>query len=710
MGFPGPAQSAQTSRVRPPNQNTSMYGSAGGSADKYTGELDPSKLAVIAPPSQPGNWRTAGGGTSAGGPGIPGGASGPAAPFQARAGVNTARPGVGPMKGRGFEDVKDEYGGDFEKFKGDRKAYRKRFQEGGDIYERQKAEDYAIYNANPQNEQDFAALLNSMGIYDEKENRRSRFRSLMADFRNEQVAGQNYQVDGSGRMLNVATSDKGADWEAIDPNLQGQLDRGFRGRLEDRLGINTMKGWIAQGRAGFDGRDPSTGLLYNDSQDGKTRTYFNDDGFIIDPQTGRATGHYMLGGSGNSPATPNPGGSATQPPAPGGYNPPTGPTGGPVGTPAGTAAFNPATGQVNAQPAAQRSGLSAPAPSAPTAPTASAAPQVAGRPMEQTPGGVGNTGEPSPYDTRQNPPRGGTSTAPTTGGSTAPTNTGGWTPPTMPGAPGSRVSYSHQGPSAQEQQFISLISDLARQLSGSSESLYNVGLPAYTSAIDFWQKLMNGDRAAMQGAVAPTAELLREQSQGLEGAITAGGQRGGGTEYGIDKVKQETAAAIAGLTVGQQKEAANQLMGGGLAGMSQASNTMGQAGSMYNGMLNYLGQDRQFGEQMALNADQFNANMDFNEWSKLGDWEQATAAMTLNKFLADRSFTEMVRQFDLNREFQVMDYKTQTDFRNKQWAQQQRQQAAQQRQAKGQGIAQLIMQGGMTAATMGLGTPGGYGR
>ena len=187
----------------------------------------------------------------------------------------------------------------------ERRAYRAQFAADSAHTQREEMENAAIYaaiRANPSilnNDAAFARVLNDLGIYNEKERGQSRFRSLDMARKGEHILGSNLQpVDGG--FADVATRDVNPD----SPTARGVVQRGTGLRvdsLEDQLaatlGFDRFGQWVERGETGMEGVDPVLGLYYNTNPDG-SRSYFNEQGFSIDPESGAVTGHYMLPGSG----------------------------------------------------------------------------------------------------------------------------------------------------------------------------------------------------------------------------------------------------------------------------------------------------------------------------------------------------------------------------------------------------------------------------
>jgi hypothetical protein len=227
----------------------------------------------------------------------------------------------------------------------------------------------------------------------------------------------------------------------------------------------------------------------------------------------------------------------------------------------------------------------------------------------------------------------------------------------------------------EERASLESITTIARQLGQRGDSLYNIGSGAYADAVKYFQALTKGNRGQITAAVAPTAELMREQGEGARAGIQAGLGRGGGRDLALSKVGQQTQGAIAGLTAGVQPGAATQLGQLGGQGVGQGLESSGAAVGAHGLVQSALTKARQFEEGLGESSRQFGAGLAENsrqfgtglaeqsrqfgaglaEQVRQGNmsWEQANRAMVLQERMFSSEFqlkvdgfTEGMRQFN----------------------------------------------------------------
>ena len=241
--------------------------------------------------------------------------------------------------------------------------------------------------------------------------------------------------------------------------------------------------------------------------------------------------------------------------------------------------------------------------------------------------------------------------------------------------PASYTPYQQQAMSPEEQKQLSAITALARQLEGQGTGLYGVGSQAYSDAIRYYQTLLKGNRAAMTAAVAPTAEMLREQGQAQLQTTASAVGRGGARDAALADVGRQTSAGIAELTRGVQPGAAQALSGAGLAGAQAGAGIQAAGGGFYQSALQSLTQHRQFEQGLGESSRQFGAGLteqsrqfgtglqesskqfaaQLAEQVRQGNmsWQQAQQGLALQGWLANEqmqqqwtSYYESIRQFN----------------------------------------------------------------
>lgn len=176
-------------------------------------------------------------------------------------------------------------------------------------------------------------------------------------------------------------------------------------------------------------------------------------------------------------------------------------------------------------------------------------------------------------------------------------------------APASYTPYQERDMTPEEKQQLAAITALARMLEGQGKGLYDVGSGAYAQAIKYYQTLLGGNRAAMTSAVAPSAEMIREQGRGAEERVRAGLGRSGAADTAIADLARTEAGQIAELTRGVQPGAAAALQAGGLAGAQTGGALQQAAGGFYEAARQALTQHRQFEEGLGESSRQFGAGL-----------------------------------------------------------------------------------------------------
>ncbi len=126
------------------------------------------------------------------------------------------------------------------------------------------------------------------------------------------------------------------------------------------------------------------------------------------------------------------------------------------------------------------------------------------------------------------------------------------------------------------------VSDLARLISGQGGGLYNIGSPAYTQALAYYQRLLGGDKAAMTEAVAPEAQALSEVYKGAGNSLEAGPLRGGARETATAELGRQKTGQIAGLIPQARQAAAGAAGQLGLAGATAGTSAETAGASLYN--------------------------------------------------------------------------------------------------------------------------------
>lgn len=205
---------------------------------------------------------------------------------------------IGANRGAGYNPAYWADKGGEDAFHASRRTYRARAQEGGDIYNRRQNAYATIAAARPRNQGELGQLLNSQGIYNQKEQHQALYRTITGDYNNN-ING-NYQYDtANGRKMNVGTSDVRASWEPMTADDYAFQNRGFYGRIDDEFGGNRFLGWAQHGKSGL--RQSPQGFWYNPGANGQYvgGTVYDNAGWAIDPRTGRRVGGGYMPGMGS---------------------------------------------------------------------------------------------------------------------------------------------------------------------------------------------------------------------------------------------------------------------------------------------------------------------------------------------------------------------------------------------------------------------------
>lgn len=100
---------------------------------------------------------------------------------------------------------------------------------------------------------------------------------------------------------------------------------------------------------------------------------------------------------------------------------------------------------------------------------------------------------------------------------------------------------------------------LQQQQLNLGRNLVGQGMTAWTPARDYWQTLLNGNPAAVQGAIGPISEQMRQQSaagiRNLASTMPAGGER----NLAVANASNQQYGDLARLYAGVQPQAASAL-------------------------------------------------------------------------------------------------------------------------------------------------------
>ena len=103
------------------------------------------------------------------------------------------------------------------------------------------------------------------------------------------------------------------------------------------------------------------------------------------------------------------------------------------------------------------------------------------------------------------------------------------------------------------------------------------GMQTLQAPIDFYNKLISGDPATMEQALAPTASLISQQYEGAKSATGEGMPAGGFRSTALANLPFAQAGQVGNAALGLQNTAAQQLgvLGGQQAGIGQGESSTG---------------------------------------------------------------------------------------------------------------------------------------
>lgn len=153
-----------------------------------------------------------------------------------------------------------------------------------------------------------------------------------------------------------------------------------------------------------------------------------------------------------------------------------------------------------------------------------------------------------------------------------------------------------------------------QQLMEQGKQNFGVGFPAMRSALNYYQTLLQGNRAAMSQAVAgPTAQLT-DLYRGAERNLDRQGVRGGSRDLAVAELGRDRTNQLAQLTTGVQPMAAANLGQLGSAATGMGSGPLAAAGSSYANMAQQGFQQRQYSNQAWGQAAQNVGGLAFDMW------------------------------------------------------------------------------------------------
>lgn len=150
---------------------------------------------------------------------------------------------------------------------------------------------------------------------------------------------------------------------------------------------------------------------------------------------------------------------------------------------------------------------------------------------------------------------------------------------------GRHAQNAAQERSPEEQAALGGATSAAGALGQQGANLTAAGMPAVNGASTYWQTLLNGNRAAMRGAVAGPTAAITDQYRGAQRGLERSGVQGGVKDLAKAEMGRDQASKIAGLTTGVQPQAADELGRLGTTLTGQGTAAYHSAGGIYDSLL-----------------------------------------------------------------------------------------------------------------------------
>lgn len=155
-------------------------------------------------------------------------------------------------------------------------------------------------------------------------------------------------------------------------------------------------------------------------------------------------------------------------------------------------------------------------------------------------------------------------------------------------------------PSPAEQQQFDLGNLLTTDLRGTYQNLLSrIGMPSLEAAQDFWMPILQGDRSAISGLLAPDIDLISRQYDSARRSMEMGIPRGGGRDATLSQSRNLLASEISGLIGRARPAAAQALFNIGGTAVPAGLSAAGLQGQNIQNMLQAMLQGRQLNIQAA---------------------------------------------------------------------------------------------------------------
>jgi hypothetical protein len=143
--------------------------------------------------------------------------------------------------------------------------------------------------------------------------------------------------------------------------------------------------------------------------------------------------------------------------------------------------------------------------------------------------------------------------------------------------------------------------ELAKSIQGMSNKTFDLSMPAYRKAMDYYGAGMGGNTAILQQLLGPEMGMMNESYKGAQKNLEFTGARGGERVQAQNELSRQKAGQVGNMIGGVRPQFASSLMSGAMGGlntsmqgMSASNAALGNQGLTQASMANTLaGQDAQ---------------------------------------------------------------------------------------------------------------------
>lgn len=159
---------------------------------------------------------------------------------------------------------------------------------------------------------------------------------------------------------------------------------------------------------------------------------------------------------------------------------------------------------------------------------------------------------------------------------------------------GKRAEKGAMKRSPEEQVALGGAQKSGQALQQTGGELVQEGRQTLQQPLNYWQRLLGGNRPQMAQATAGARGAITDIYRGAERGLEKSGVRGAARDVQKGELNRQRASQIAGLTTGVQPMAAQQVAGIGGEQLGTGAPMLGQAGDIYTNLLGQGAQRTQY--------------------------------------------------------------------------------------------------------------------